>query len=132
MTKNLLKEKKLAKQYWAEVVSCVVYLLNHCPTRSLQVVTLEEAWCGHKPCVTHLRFFGCMVYAKILDAKRTKLNDKSEKYIFIGYNDRRMGYKLFNPIIKKVIMSRDVIFEEDKKVANKIRIKKKSNGSILI
>jgi len=73
-----------------------------------------------------------MVYTKILDAKRTKLNDKSEKCIFIGYNDRRMGYKLFNPITKKVIMSRDVIFEEDKKVANEIRIKKESNGSILI
>jgi hypothetical protein len=29
-------------------------------------------------------------------------------------------------------MSRDVIFEEDKKVVNEIRIKKKSNGSILI
>jgi hypothetical protein len=43
-----------------------------------------------------------------------------------------MEYKLFNLIIKKVIMSRDVIFEEDKKVANEIRIKKKSNGSILI
>jgi hypothetical protein len=73
-----------------------------------------------------------MVYTKILDAKRTKLNDKSEKCIFIGYNDRRMGYKLFNPITKKVIMNRDVIFEEDKKVANEIRIKKESNGSILI
>jgi hypothetical protein len=25
-----------------------------------------------------------------------------------------MGYKLYNPITKKVIMSRDVIFKEDK------------------
>jgi hypothetical protein len=73
-----------------------------------------------------------VAYAKILNARRTKLNDKSEKCIFIGYNDRRMEYKFFNLITKKVIMSRDVIFEEDKKVANEIRIKKKSNGSILI
>jgi hypothetical protein len=73
-----------------------------------------------------------VAYAKILNARRTKLNDKSEKCIFIGYHDRRMEYKLFNLITKKVIMSRDVIFEEDKKVANEIRIKKKSNGSILI
>ena len=32
----------------------------------------------------------------------------------MGYGERRMGYKLYNPITKKVIMSRDVIFEEDK------------------
>jgi hypothetical protein len=55
-----------------------------------------------------------VAYVKIPDARRTKLNDKSEKYIFVGYGDRRMGYKLYNPITKMVIMSRDVIFEEDK------------------
>ena len=55
-----------------------------------------------------------MTYAKILDARRTNLDDKSEKCIFVRYSDRRMGYKLYNPIIKKFIVSRDVIFEEDK------------------
>jgi hypothetical protein len=114
MARSLLKEKKMLKQYWAEVVSCAVYLLNRCPTRSLQVVTPEEAWSGHKPSVTHLRVFGCVAYAKIPDARMNKLNDKSEKCIFVGYGDRRMGYKLYNLITNKVIMSKDVIFEEDK------------------
>ena len=41
MARSLPKAKKLPKQYWVEVVSC--NLLNHCPTRSLQVVILEEA-----------------------------------------------------------------------------------------
>ena len=79
MARSLLKAKKLPKQYWAEAVSCAVYLLNRCPTRSLQAVTPEEAWSGHKPSVTHLRVFGCVAYAKIPDARRTKLDDKSEK-----------------------------------------------------
>ena len=114
MARSLLKAKKLPKQYWAEAVSCAVYLLNRCPTRSLQGVIPEEAWSGHKPSVTHLRVFGCVAYAKILYARRRKLDDKSEKCIFVGYGERRMGYKLYNPITKKVIMSRDVIFEEDK------------------
>lgn len=114
MARSLLKAKKLPKQYWAEAVSCAVYLLNRCPTRSLQSVTPEEAWSGHKPSVTHLRVFGCVAYAKIPDARRRKLDDKSEKCIFVGYGERRMGYKLYNLITKKVIMSRDVIFEEDK------------------
>ena len=55
-----------------------------------------------------------MAYAKIPDARRTKLDDKSKKCIFVGYGDIRMRYKLYNPITKKVIISRDVIFEEDK------------------
>jgi hypothetical protein len=114
MARSLLKAKKLPKQYWAEAVSCAVYLLNRFPTRSLQGVIPEEAWSCHKPSVTHLRVFGCVAYAKIPDARRTKLDDKSEKCIFFGYDERRMGYKLYNPITKKIIMSRDVIFEEDK------------------
>jgi hypothetical protein len=43
MARSLLKAKKLPKQYWAEVVLCAVYLLNRCPTRSLEAFTLEEA-----------------------------------------------------------------------------------------
>jgi hypothetical protein len=107
MARSLLKAKKLPKQYWAEAVSYAVYLLNRCPTRSLQGVIPEEAWSGHKPSVTHLRVFGCVAYAKIPDARRRKLDDKSEKCIFVGYGERRMRYKLYNPITKKVIMSRD-------------------------
>jgi hypothetical protein len=33
-----------------------------------------------------------VAYAKIPDARRTKLDDKSEKCISVGYGDRRMGY----------------------------------------
>jgi len=51
-------------------------------TKSLQVVTLEKAWSGHKLSVTHLRVFGYMAYA-ILDARRTKFDDKKEKCIFV-------------------------------------------------
>ena len=33
----------------------------------------------------------------------------------MGVSKESKGYKLFNPITKKVIVSRDVIFEEEKK-----------------
>ena len=39
------------------------------------------------------------------------MNDHAEKTIFVGYTHG--GYKLFNPITKKVILSRDVTFAED-------------------
>ena len=44
MAISLLKAKKLPKQYWAEAVLCAMYLLNRCPTRSLQGIIPEEAW----------------------------------------------------------------------------------------
>eukprot|EP00253_Pinus_taeda_P035381 PITA_35381 len=48
--------------------------------------------------------------------KQTKLDSKYEKCIFIGYKDGLKGYKLWNPTIRKVIYSRDVVFREVKYV----------------
>lgn len=56
--------------------------------------------------------FGAIAYAHILAKTRTKLDDRAEKAIFIGY--KQGGYKLFNPMTKRVIVSRDVTFAEEK------------------
>ncbi|TNV98457.1 hypothetical protein C5H24_12560, partial [Xylella fastidiosa] len=113
MARSMLKDKDLPKRFWAEAVQCAVYLLNRCPTRSLKSKTPQEAWTTYKPGVAHLRVFGCIAYAKVPEANRTKLEDKGVKCILIGYGDWTMGYKLYNPVTQKVIYSRDVIFKEN-------------------
>ncbi|KAG7593894.1 Reverse transcriptase RNA-dependent DNA polymerase [Arabidopsis thaliana x Arabidopsis arenosa] len=42
-----------------------------------------------------------------------KLDDKSEKYIFIGYDNNSKGYKLYNPDTKKKIISQNIVFDEE-------------------
>lgn len=49
--------------------------------------TPEEAWFGRNPKVSHLKVFGSIAYAWILDEKRTKLETKSRKLIIMGYNN---------------------------------------------
>ena len=49
----------------------------------------------------------------IPDKQRSKLDDKSQKYIFISYDANSKGYKLYNPNIRKTIISQDVIFDEE-------------------
>ena len=44
------------------------------------------------------------------------MDSKSEKCIFIGYKDGLKGYKLWNPVTRKVVYSRDVVFREVKDV----------------
>ena len=56
--------------------------------------------------------FCCIVYAHVPDPLKKKLKDKAEKYIFIEYSSVTKGYKLYNPITEKVIISRDVIFDK--------------------
>jgi hypothetical protein len=45
---------------------------------------------------------------EISDLKRTKFDDKSKKYVFIGYSEKSKAYKLYDPIEKKFMISRDI------------------------
>lgn len=55
----------------------------------------------------------CIGYKDVLDRKRTKLEDKSSKLIFTGYETKSKAYKLFNPNNLKIFISRDVGFNKE-------------------
>nr|GEY28217.1 retrovirus-related Pol polyprotein from transposon TNT 1-94 [Tanacetum cinerariifolium] len=112
MVRTMLKTKKMPKEFWAEAVDCAVYLLNRCPSKSLDYKTPQEAWNGLKPTVSHLWVFGSIAYVHVLSQRRLKLDDRSEKHVFVGYDKQSKGYRLYNPVTKKVVVSRDVEFDE--------------------
>lgn len=45
--------------------------------------------------------------------REKKLDDKGMKCIFLGVSEESKAYRLFNPITKKIIISRDVLFDEE-------------------
>ena len=72
-----------------------------------------KSWHCRRPNVSHLRFFGCVAYALINSQVRQKLDDKSEKCIFVGYCTESKAYRLYNPLNGKILVRRDVIFDEN-------------------
>ena len=86
MAKAMLYEKGLPKIFWVEAVNTIVYLLNRCPTKELLNKTLIEAWSGRKPYVRHFKVFGCLCYSQVPKERRSKLDEASEKCIFMGYS----------------------------------------------
>ena len=113
MARTMLKEKGLTRSFWAKAVYTAVYLLNRLPTKAVQNKTPVEAWSGQKPSAKHLRVFGCVCYAHIPDQKRSKLDDKSEKGIFLGYSTQSKGFRVYNLRTKKLMISCDVEFDEN-------------------
>ena len=93
MARSRLKSKKIPKEFWAQVVECAVYLSNRSSIRSFWNKTTQQAWKGRKPSIAHVRVFGCMAYAHISDQKRSKLDDKSEKHVFVAYDASSKGYE---------------------------------------
>ena len=61
-----------------------------------------------------MRVFESIAYAHVSYQKRSKLDDKSEKCVFICYDSSSKGYKLYNPNNRKIIISRYVKFNQDK------------------
>lgn len=112
MVRSLLKRSGILKSFWPEAVNWSIHILNRSPTFSVQNMTPEEAWSGQKPVVDHFRIFGCIAYAHVPDQRRTKLEDKGVKCIFLGVSNQSKAYKLYNPNTKKIIISRDVFFNE--------------------
>jgi hypothetical protein len=80
--------------------------------------TPHEVWTRKKPSLEHLRVFVFDVYVHVLKENRSKLDNKAEKCIFIGYKDGVKDYKLWNPKTKNIVYSRDVVFREVKDVSN--------------
>jgi len=71
-----------------------------------------EAWSGYNPNMAHLWICRCVAYAQVHEVKRKKHDNLDEKYIFIGYSEESKAYKLYNPLIKKVVVSKDVVLNE--------------------
>jgi hypothetical protein len=110
--RSMLHGRSLPLCFWAEAVSTAVYLKNRSPTKAVKGMTPYEAWFGKKPSVGHLRVFGCKAFAHINAGLRRKLDAKSRPCVFIGYDPNSIAYRLYDPIDKKLIISRDVIFIE--------------------
>ncbi|WVY90631.1 hypothetical protein V8G54_036145 [Vigna mungo] len=96
-----------------EEMSTTMYVLNKCPTKKLKDKVPEEVWSKRKPVVNHLKIFGSVCYKHVPSVKRSKLEDKSEAMIFVGYHSTG-SYKLYNPITKEICISGNVVMNEAK------------------
>lgn len=113
MARSLLVEKNIPKTFWEEAVNWAIHVLNRSPTVAVKNITPEEAWSGVKPSVSHFRVFGCISHAHVPDSKCTKLDDKSIKCVLLGISEESKAYRLYEPISQKILVSRDVVFEEN-------------------
>jgi hypothetical protein len=99
-------------KFWVDVVDTSVYLINTRPSRSLYGGITEEAWKSKKVNYSFLKTFGCEAFVHIDKENRTKVEEKSKKCTFIGYSVNDFGYCLWDYENKKIIRSRDGIFNE--------------------
>jgi len=67
-----------------------------------------------KPTVEYFRVFGCLAHVHTPDQQQIKLDTKSKKCVLLGVSEESKAYKLLDPINNRIIISKNVIFEEGK------------------
>lgn len=113
LVRAMLHYKSIPKRFWAEALSVAVYIRNRVTTRGLSGnVTPFEMWNGRKPNLNHLRVFGSRCWYTVRTTLPSKLDARAREAILIGYARRTQGYKLWDESKKKVVVSRDVKFDE--------------------
>ena len=106
----MLSHAGLSKAFWAEAVIYASYLVNRLPAAGIGGKTPMEVWSG-KPVTDYdwLHVFGCSAYFHVTESK---LDPRAKKAIFLGFSSGTKAYRLWCPELKKVVLSRDVTFDE--------------------
>ncbi|KAK3006344.1 hypothetical protein RJ639_017493 [Escallonia herrerae] len=106
-----LHSKNLPRELWAEAMRCACHVINRLPPW-LGIKSPFELLYNVKPNVSHLRVFGSICFVHVSKSDRTKLDPKSKKCLFIGYDLNRKGWRCMDPVTKRCITSRNVVFDE--------------------
>ena len=114
MTRSIMKHMSVPNYLWGEAVRHTTYLLNRIASRVVKDQTPYEAFRSKKPNIGHLRIFGCIGYAKVEAKLLKKLDDRSRMLVHLGTEPGSKAYRMFDPQSQKIIVSRDVVFDETK------------------
>ncbi|RVW62457.1 Retrovirus-related Pol polyprotein from transposon TNT 1-94 [Vitis vinifera] len=104
---------QLPRSFWGEALNTVVHVLNLTPCVPLEFDVPDRIWSNNEISYDHLRVFGCKAFVHIPKDERSKLDAKTRPCVFIGYGQDELGYRFYDPVQKKLVRSRDVVFMED-------------------
>lgn len=131
----LLDESGLEEEFWAEAVSTAVYQINRSPSSAIDSNIPEELWLGKEPGYKHMKRFGSVAY---VHKDQGKLKPRSVKGVFLSYPVGVKDYKIWLLEEKKCVISRNVIFTEDKvykdevKSSNEVVKGKETDSSVTV
>jgi hypothetical protein len=113
MTRAMLKQANLGTEFWGKAMLTAAYLKNQIlHTANADGKTPFERMFGRKPDLGNIRAFGSKVFYHNSNPKIGKMDDRGLEGIFVGYGSHTTGYVIWDPKLRKFVLSRSVKFLE--------------------
>nr|CAD1827237.1 unnamed protein product [Ananas comosus var. bracteatus] len=110
--RSMLHAKNVPGRFWAECMRTAAHVINRLPQPKLGFISPYQVLWKIKPTVSHFRVFGCVCYVFVPDHPRSKFDKKAIRYIFVGYDSERKGWRCCDPTTGRCYTSRNVVFDE--------------------
>ncbi|GKC11484.1 putative RNA-directed DNA polymerase, partial [Tanacetum coccineum] len=91
VARSLMFQGGIPLKMWTECILTATYLINRLPSSMLNGKSLYEMIYKKCPTLSHLRVFGCLCFATIVN-NNEKFSSRSEKCVMIGYSNFKKGY----------------------------------------
>ncbi|CAJ2651271.1 unnamed protein product [Trifolium pratense] len=110
--RSLLLSAAVPGEFWGEAIRTAVHVINKIPSSVTSGLSPFEVLYGYAPDYSYLKVFGSTYFVLLPQVERSKLCPRSAICVFLGYGDGQKGYRCYNPINKKLYVSRHVVFLE--------------------
>ena len=107
------------KQLWGEFLCATVYIRNRIVTARNDTTPFEKIF-NKKPSVADFRILGCEATVLTPEEIRHKLDPTSASGWLVGYPKTIKGWRIWLPQQRKVVISRDVKFNESRFIGDVI------------
>ncbi|CAL5387066.1 unnamed protein product [Camellia sinensis] len=111
-TRALLLSSSCPENFWGEAALTAVYTINCSPTPVIHNQTPFERLHGTPPPYANLRVFGSACFVLLQSHEHTKLEPRSRLCCFLGYSIEHKGFRCWDPLSKRLRISRHVVFWE--------------------
>jgi hypothetical protein len=119
--RSMCLQAKTPKSMWTEAVNTAAFITNRCPTKSYPDMTPFQLLNNKKPSLDHLRVFECRIYVLQKEKELTKWASRSIEGIFLGYDDHTKGFRCWIPSLHRLVISRNVKFDESSMLLHRMR-----------
>ena len=85
---------ELPKVFQAKTLNTTSFIITRSPSSAIDFKIPKEVWLGGLVDYSSLKIFGCPAYVHVQSGERSKLDSKSRKCIFLGFEKGVKAYRL--------------------------------------